>query len=255
MDFKIKYLKYKNKYINLKNELKMENQYGGEIGDGKVPSTTPYSQSWLFMPLLLAPFENIIVDFSSEIIVASEYVKKEHNLLNLAEIIECIQNYYLIKEREMNAQKVSSEQTESIGQKVSSEQKESGGQKVSSEQKESGGQKVSNEQTEAGGQKVSSEQTEAGGQTDNKEAKKCKELENDGPFLSNSMNLKKLGFIFDTESCKHLKPEHQNNLIEDIKVVCPNIEASIFMLTYHLLENYKGANFKFINIHTDLKSK
>jgi hypothetical protein len=53
MDYKTKYLKYKNKYLQLKKQL----------GGARVPTTTPSTQSWLYMPLLLLPFNDVVVNF------------------------------------------------------------------------------------------------------------------------------------------------------------------------------------------------
>jgi hypothetical protein len=56
-----KYLKYKAKYINLKNIF----EYYNIIGGGTVPSSQPETQSWIYMPLLLMPFTDIKVEFPS----------------------------------------------------------------------------------------------------------------------------------------------------------------------------------------------
>ena len=50
MDYKNKYLKYKKKYLELKNQ----------TGGHKVPLVLPETQSWFFMPILLKPFEEDI---------------------------------------------------------------------------------------------------------------------------------------------------------------------------------------------------
>ena len=60
MNYKLKYLKYKNKYLNLRK------QYGGKIID-TVPSSLPPTQSWFMMPFILRPFKDIDVQFDESI--------------------------------------------------------------------------------------------------------------------------------------------------------------------------------------------
>jgi len=53
IDYKKKYLKYKGKYINLKNQ----------AGNGPIPRVLPGTQSWFYMPIILLPFNDVIVRF------------------------------------------------------------------------------------------------------------------------------------------------------------------------------------------------
>ena len=83
-----KYLKYKNKYLKLK-------------GGATIPSSLPGTQSWFYMPLILAPFRNIRVEFPDEINKNAQLAclgvgmgKIECDLSN---IIEKIKAYYISK--------------------------------------------------------------------------------------------------------------------------------------------------------------
>lgn len=53
VDYKEKYLKYKLKYLNLKK------QFGGN----RIPDRLPATQSWLYMPIILLPFNDVVVRF------------------------------------------------------------------------------------------------------------------------------------------------------------------------------------------------
>jgi len=57
-----KYLKYKAKYMNLKNIF----EYYNIIGGGRVPLSLPRTQSWLYMPIVLLPFTDVTIDFPKE---------------------------------------------------------------------------------------------------------------------------------------------------------------------------------------------
>jgi hypothetical protein len=82
----VKYFKYKNKYLKLK---------GGAI----VPNTLPGTQSWFYMPLILAPFRNIRVEFPEEINIASKLacsgIGFHEDECNLDNIIAKIRQYYI----------------------------------------------------------------------------------------------------------------------------------------------------------------
>jgi len=56
-----KYQKYLYKYTQLlKKQKKLK---GGE----RVPEQVPNTQSWLFMPFILLPFDNLLIDFNGDI--------------------------------------------------------------------------------------------------------------------------------------------------------------------------------------------
>jgi hypothetical protein len=63
MDYKQKYLKYKNKYLSLKEQI------GGFMRKKIVTiiNEIPNTYSHIFMPIILAPFENVNVIFNNEI--------------------------------------------------------------------------------------------------------------------------------------------------------------------------------------------
>jgi hypothetical protein len=85
MNYKNKYLKYKEKYLNLLN------QKGGEY---TVPPVMGSTQSWFMMPLLFMPFNDMHVDFPSEFIDASITLKNNINTFSITEISEILTNYY-----------------------------------------------------------------------------------------------------------------------------------------------------------------
>jgi hypothetical protein len=93
-----KYLKYKLKYENLKNQL------GGET----VPDSKPRTQSWLYMPIILSPFTDIIVHFSG----AFNKTINDHNtenpefpLYSLEKIKNLLKIFYLKKNIDLNNHK------------------------------------------------------------------------------------------------------------------------------------------------------
>jgi len=83
-----KYLKYKNKYLKLK-------------GGATIPSSLPGTQSWFYMPLILAPFRNIRVEFPGGINVNARSVCLNVGMdeidCDLSNIIEKIKAYYISK--------------------------------------------------------------------------------------------------------------------------------------------------------------
>ena len=90
MNYKIKYLKYKNKYLSLKK------QHGGFmkkkiniILDGIQPDTL----SNIFMPIILAPFENVNVIINNDI----EKSLLQHNAPTFELIIKLLRQYYIKK--------------------------------------------------------------------------------------------------------------------------------------------------------------
>ncbi len=57
MDHKyLKYLKYKEKYLNLKNQ----------IGGAKIPTVRPDTNEWLYLPIIYIPFTSMNVFFNQE---------------------------------------------------------------------------------------------------------------------------------------------------------------------------------------------
>lgn len=63
-DYKIKYLKYKNKYQQLKKKLQLKNiLIGGSRNEIEIPHRFPDTYSFLFMPLILLPFTDIYMEF------------------------------------------------------------------------------------------------------------------------------------------------------------------------------------------------
>lgn len=90
MDYKFKYLKYKNKYLDLKK------QYGGAKTTHKttLQSKAPKTHSNIFMPIILAPFENVNVAIEEDI----ERTLRDNNAPTFADIIELLKAYY-VKQR------------------------------------------------------------------------------------------------------------------------------------------------------------
>lgn len=90
MDYKIKYLKYKNKYFKIKNI-----KGGNEIPDSSKVSNKS-THSWFIMPILLKSFSDIKVNFPDEFNEESIRLKNEFNWIkSIEEIFELIKNYYL----------------------------------------------------------------------------------------------------------------------------------------------------------------
>jgi hypothetical protein len=61
-DYYLKYLKYKIKYIELKNSIKT--QFGGNFTD--VPVVLPATQSWLYMPLIYSNLDGVRTTFPDD---------------------------------------------------------------------------------------------------------------------------------------------------------------------------------------------
>jgi len=58
MDYKQKYLKYKEKYVQLKLQLDSKIIQKGNGGEVTIPSSLPGTQSFLFMPLIYYTLDN-----------------------------------------------------------------------------------------------------------------------------------------------------------------------------------------------------
>jgi hypothetical protein len=88
MDFKLKYFEYKNKYFNLKK------QYGGVVKTTQVTvlsESPPETNSNIFMPIILAPFENVKVTIDEEI----ERTLRDNHVPTFTEVIELVKGYYI----------------------------------------------------------------------------------------------------------------------------------------------------------------
>ena len=94
MNSKNKYIKYKNKYLNLLNQ---------KAGAYTVPTEMPASHSWFLMPLLFLPFNDIHVDFPSKFIDESIQLKNQFiDIFSITEISEILKNYYINKGINLN---------------------------------------------------------------------------------------------------------------------------------------------------------
>jgi hypothetical protein len=82
MNFKDRYIKYKNKYLILKNQL------GGSY---TIELNAPATQSWLFMPIILFPFKDVEIIMSPLIL----------NLLN-TNIIPTVIDFYTVNNIDLN---------------------------------------------------------------------------------------------------------------------------------------------------------
>jgi len=108
IDYKDKYFLYKNKYLNLKKlndvgktdknltkNVTTTDLIGGGITE-PIADTLPVTQSWIYMPLILAPFENIRVIFDDKI---NQRLKTIPNLLGVIDsfdaIIDVIRQFYI----------------------------------------------------------------------------------------------------------------------------------------------------------------
>lgn len=56
-DYKYKYKKYLHKYKKILKQHKM-------LGGATVPNVIPATQSWFFMPIILLPFDELLIDFN-----------------------------------------------------------------------------------------------------------------------------------------------------------------------------------------------
>jgi hypothetical protein len=89
MDNKYKYLKYKEKYLNLKKQI------GGEI----VPSSKPDTHEWLYLPIIYRPFLSMNVFFDQEYDTVITIYNNANgiNLLSLDEINKILIRFYYEK--------------------------------------------------------------------------------------------------------------------------------------------------------------
>jgi hypothetical protein len=93
MDYKDKYLKYKSKYLN-------QRYIATPPVISTIPANIPNTQSWIYMPLLLAPFKNVIVTFDK--IIDSILLKYKDNFsyfstiqyYQLSDYVNIIERYY-----------------------------------------------------------------------------------------------------------------------------------------------------------------
>ena len=88
-DTKKKYLKYKKKYNLLKSY--NINQHGGTFNKCSVITNNPMIQSWLYMPIILAPFDNIILSYNP---IIDTQLKKFNFEYTIERLIEEMTKYY-----------------------------------------------------------------------------------------------------------------------------------------------------------------
>ena len=94
---KEKYLKYKNKYNILKSQI------GGSHKIIIIPENIPATQSWFYMPILLAPFNNVLVNFDNKIENFVNQLKNNSFIsINLKDCIEKIKSFYKDKGVNLN---------------------------------------------------------------------------------------------------------------------------------------------------------
>jgi hypothetical protein len=82
-----KYLKYKNKYMMLKEK---NNQIGGDIIH-TVPEQLQATQSWIYMPVILAPFNDISVSYDPTI----DIILHQNDVPTINSIINKLRLFYV----------------------------------------------------------------------------------------------------------------------------------------------------------------
>ena len=90
MDHKyLKYLKYKEKYLNLKNQ----------IGGAKIPTLRPDTNEWLYLPIIYRPFTSMNVFFNQEYEtkITEHNITNRTNLPSLDEINKILIRFYYTK--------------------------------------------------------------------------------------------------------------------------------------------------------------
>ena len=94
--YKEKYLKYKKKYL-----LEIKNQIGK--GFERIPNIQPEYNSWIFMPLILLPFNNMRVCFPNIFYdVAYEYEQETRIKTSLGYIEYILKEFYKSKNINLN---------------------------------------------------------------------------------------------------------------------------------------------------------